>query len=202
MQYLYREENYKEVRNMSKKESKKERAIKKARELGKKYEGLYIGCSESSFAAICDALREETGIELFTPEEQDKIFTAMVGLQGGVGGSARGSCGAVTGSSFCVSLASGIGRKEQLGDKFTLTIPCENVRNSVADKFQGEYGSICCHDICFKKFGKSFDFTRPEIIKEFLSNSRGNPMCTSETCTISKGAAWAVEKICDMKGIK
>jgi hypothetical protein len=174
---------------MSNKESKKERAIQKARELAKKYEGLYIGCSESSFAAICDALREEAGIELFTPEEQDKIFTAMVGLQGGVGGSARGSCGAVTGSSFCVSLASGIGRKEQLEDKFTLVVPCENVRNGVTEKF------------CFKKFGKSFDFTRPEIIKEFLSNSRGNPMCTSETCTIAKGAAWAVEKICEMKGI-
>jgi C_GCAxxG_C_C family probable redox protein len=187
---------------MAKNQSRKERAINKARELGKKYEDLYIGCAQSSFAAICDALREEAGIELFKPEEQDRIFTAMVGLAGGVGGSARGSCGTVTGSSFCVSFVSGIGRKEQLEDKFTLGVPCENVINGVTERFQEEYGSICCHDICFKKFGKSFDFTRPEVIKEFLSNSRGNPMCTSETCTIANGAAWAVEKICDLKGIK
>jgi C_GCAxxG_C_C family probable redox protein len=187
---------------MSNQMSKKEKAINKARKLGTKYEDLYLGCSESSFAAICDALREEADIELVTPEEQDKIFTAMVGLQGGIGGSGKGSCGAVTGSCFCVSLASGIGRKEQLKDKFTLTVPCENVRNGVTDKFQQEYGSICCCDICFKKFGKSFDFTRSEVIREFLTNSQGNPLCTPETCTISNGAAWAVEKICDMKGIR
>lgn len=182
--------------------SKKERAIKKARELGKEYEQLFVGCSESSFAAVVDALRSEAGIELFTPEEEDKIFTALVGLQGGVGGSARGSCGAVCGASFTVSLVSGIGRKEQLESKFSLTIPCQNVRDSVTSKFLEEFGSIVCRDVCFAKFGKSYDFTKPEVIREFLSQARTHPKCTVEECTISKAAAWAVEKICDMKGIE
>ena len=187
---------------MNEKKSKKERAIKKAQELGKEYEDLLVGCAESSFAAICDALREEAGIKLFTSEEQDKIFTAMVGLQGGVGGSARGSCGAVTGASFLVSFVSGIGRKEQLENKFTLTIPCQNVRDGITNNFLKEYGSIVCRDICFSKFGKSYDFTKPEVISEFLSQSRAHPKCQLAECTIAKATAWAVEKICDMKGIE
>jgi hypothetical protein len=187
---------------MSKKESNRDKAMQKARELGKEYENLYVGCAQSSFAAIVDALRSEAGIELFTPEEQDKIFTAFVGLSGGVGMSAKGTCGAVTGASFAVSFASGKGRKEQLADKWAPVSSSKNVRDSVVSKMSNEFGSIICREICFCRFGKSYDFTKSEVAIEFLSQSRKHPQCTVEGCTISKAAAWAVEKICDMKGIE
>ena len=186
---------------MTKKESKKENAIQKARELGKEYENLYVGCAQSSFAAIVDSLRSEAGIELFTLEDEDKIFTALVGLSGGVGVSAKGSCGAVTGASFAVSFASGKGRKEQLADKWASVTTCKNVRDGVVDNFLEEYGSVVCRDICFCRFGKSYDFTKQEVALEFLMQSRKHPQCTVEGCTIAKAAAWAVEKICNMKGV-
>ena len=186
---------------MTGKESKRKKAIQRARELGKEYENLYVGCAQSSFAAIVDSLRSEAGIELFTPEEEDKIFTALVGLSGGVGVSAKGSCGAVTGSSFAVSFDSGKGRKEQLADKWASVTTCKNIRDSVVDRFLEEYGSVVCRDICFCRFGKAYDFTKQDVAIEFLSQSRKHPQCTVEGCTISKAAAWAVEKICDMKGV-
>jgi len=121
---------------MSKNESIKKRAIQKARELGKQYESLYLGYSDSSFAVICDALRGKAGIELVTPEEQDKIFAARMGFQGGIGDLARGSFGAFTSSCFCLSLVPCIGRKEWLANKFTLIIPCANVSDGIVDSFQ------------------------------------------------------------------
>jgi hypothetical protein len=108
----------------------------------------------------------------------------------------------VTGSSFVVSFVTGKGRKEQLADKWASVKTCNNVRDGVVDKFLEEYGSVVCRDICFCRFGKSYDFTNPTIAIEFLSQSRKHPQCTVEGCTISKAAAWAVEKICDMRGIE
>ncbi len=187
---------------MSGKNGKKEKAIQKARELGKEYENLYVGCAQSSFAAIIDALRSEADIELLTPEEEDRFFTALVGLSGGVGMSAKGTCGAVTGSSLAVSFATGKGRKEQLADKWAPVPSSKNVRDGVVNKMANEFGSIICREICFCRFGKSYDFTKPDVAVEFLSQSRKHPQCTVEGCTISKAAVWAVEKICDMKGIE
>lgn len=96
---------------------------------------------------------------------------------------------AATGASFLVSFVSGIGLREQHENKFTLTIPCQNVRDGITNKFLKEYGSVVCGDICFVEFGKSYDFTKPEVISEFLSQSRTHPKCQLEECTIAKATA-------------
>jgi len=52
--------------------TKKERIVKKAKELKVQYR-KYVGCSVMTFAAVVDAFRSE-GIELFTPEVEEQIF--------------------------------------------------------------------------------------------------------------------------------
>lgn len=183
----------------------REKAIQRATELGKEYEEHFVGCAQSTFAAVVDALREVAGIELVSPEVEDIIFKGMVGLMGGVGGSARGSCGALTGAAFCISLAMGIGREEQLKDWRAMGPTEEAVIDGIVKKYLEEYGSLVCREVCFARFGMSWDFTIPEVARDFLKGSRHDPrrapICEKE-CTIAKAAAWAVEKILDIKGIK
>jgi len=181
--------------------TKKEKIVAKAKELGKENETRYDGCSQSSFAAVVDAFRSE-GIELVTPEEQETIFKAMVGLAGGTGTTGLGTCGAVLGPSFLVSLVSGIGTKEQLEDKYKCLASCTNVNNGVTSKFIKEFGSIVCRDICFRRWGRVLDFCRPDTMQEFLARTKEYPECQDTRCTISMGAGWGVEKICAMMKIE
>jgi hypothetical protein len=181
--------------------NKKERTIKKASELGKQNQRLYFGCAQSSFAAIVDALRAEANIELVTPEEEEKIFKGLVGLEAGVGATARGGCGAVCGASFTVSLAAGVGREEQLADIWTLLSPCEKVRDGVVNRFREEFGSIDCREIQFAKFGRVYDFWNEEALREYLKMIKTHPGCQNGACTIAKAAGWAVEEILEIKGV-
>lgn len=180
----------------------REATIKKASELGKEYERKYCACVPGTFRAIVDALRSEAGIELVTPEEEDRIHTAVLGLVGGTGGSALGNCGAVTGAGMAISLATGLGREAQEKDMLgAMSISAGNVKKFVVDKFKENFGSIICREICFARFGKAWDLSLEEPCREFLSMSRKHPNCQDGECTLAKGAAWAVEKILDMKGI-
>lgn len=181
--------------------TKKERIVAKAKELGKENERKYIGCSQSTFAAIVDAFRSE-GIELFTPEEQEKVFKGMVGLQGGTGGTSYGTCGAVIGPSFCVSMVSGIGPKEQLENKYAGSVSCANVINGVTSKFVKDFGSINCRDICFRRWGRVLDFCRPDTMREFLEKAKDRPECQDTRCTIAFGAGCGAEQICDIMKIE
>jgi len=181
--------------------TKKERIVAKAKELGKENERKYIGCSQSSFAAIVDAFRSE-GIELFTPQEQEKVFKGMVGLQGGTGGTGSGTCGAVTGPSFCVSMVANIGPKEQLENRYAGSASCANVINGVTSKFVKEFGSINCRDICFRRWGRVLDFCRPDTMREFLEKAKDRPECQDTRCTIAFGAGCGAEQICDIMKIE
>jgi len=181
--------------------TKKETIVARAKELGKENERKYVGCSQSTFAAIVDAFRSE-GIELFTPEEQERVFKGMVGLQGGTGGTSYGTCGAVIGPGFLISMVSGIGTKELLEDKYKGANSCTNVIKGVTSKFVKEFGSINCRDICFRRWGRVLDFCRPDTMREFVEKAKERPECQDTRCTIAIGAGWGAEQICDMIGIK
>lgn len=181
--------------------TKKETIVTKAKELGKEYERKYLGCSQSTFAAIVDAFRSED-IELFTPEEQERMFKGMVGLQGGTGGTSYGTCGAVIGPSFVISMVSGVGTKELLEDKYKGAYSCTNVIKGVISKFVKEFGSITCLDICFRRWGIVFDFCRPDTMRESEERAKDRPECQDTRCTIAIGAGWGAEQLCDMMGIK
>ena len=176
----------------------KSRCIQRARELAVEYQCTIVGCAHSSFSAVLDALREE-GIELVSPQVQNEIFKGLIGLTGGFGNTHMGTCGAVLGSSFAISLAAGVGREEQeeQGKKMRW-ISYYNVKKGVGDKFMDQFGSIKCRDILLNRFGIAYDSQYPGRNKEFFAMAKKVGCCTPQACIIAQGAAYAVETIWDL----
>jgi len=181
-------------------EEKKRRCIEKALELGAKYVLKYWGCSQSTFAAIIDALRSE-GIEIIPKEIEDKIFTGLIGLSGGVGNMGIGNCGALTGASFAISLVVGITRKDQERDIDHRWIAYDAVAETIGKRFLEEYGGLRCRDVTWARFGKQYDSWNPEAKEEFGLDERARGCILNPKeypCTIPRTAAWAVEAILEI----
>ncbi len=164
----------------------KEEIIKKAEELGIEYEAKYKGCGQCTFLAIVDALRWG-GLEIIPEDMEDRLFSGICVMTGGVSMTGDGTCGAVTSSVLVMGIALGISREAQ--DVNTLRMGCATIRNTILDKYYKEYGSILCKDVQRKFFGKAWDLTRDDMSHEFLEITRG--------CTIMQTAMWATEFILD-----
>lgn len=163
-----------------------EEIIAKAESLGIEYEAKYKGCGQCTFLAIIDALRWGS-LELISEDVEDRLFSGICVLTGGVSMTGDGTCGAVTSSALVLGLALGVSREGQ--DVKLLRAACATVRNTVLARYYKEYGSILCKDVQRKFFGKAWDLTRDDMSHEFLGITRG--------CTIMQTAKWAVEIILD-----
>lgn len=169
---------------MTKLKRKREEIIRKAEQMAEEYEAKYKGCGQCTFLAIIDALRWG-GLELISEEVEDRFFSGVCVLTGGVGMTGDGTCGAVASSVLVIGIALGIPRESQ--DDSILRAGCVTVRNSIIKKYYREYGSILCKDVQRKYFGKAWDLTSDKMSEEFLSITHG--------CTIMQTAAWATEII-------
>jgi hypothetical protein len=176
----------------------KKRCVQKAKELAVEYQQTLVGCGHSSFAAAIDALRSE-GIELVTPEVEDEMFKGLIGLTGGVGNMGVGTCGAVIGAGFVISLASGIGRKELEPDKGNRWVSYYNVAEFLARKWITKNGGLSCRETQMTSFGKALNSRLPERSKELFETAKDKGCLTCEQCTIAEAAGLAVEAIWDMK---
>jgi hypothetical protein len=175
----------------------KERCLQRARELGAEYQLKLVGCAHSSFSAALDALREE-GIELVSPEIQNEVFKSLIGLTGGCGNMHEGTCGAVVGAGFAISLAMGIGREAQENDGGKQTwLTSYQVKQGVAEKYFEKYGSIICREIMLQRWGRGFCSQYPGRSKEFFTMALKCKCRNPQVCVISDGAAFAVETIWD-----
>jgi len=192
--------------------TKKERIVKKAKELKVQYR-KYVGCSVMTFAAVVDAFRSE-GIELFTPEVEEQIFKGMLALTGGTAGQSIGTCGAVVAGTFLVSYVSDLGSKDLTKeiqdltkeDRDKLLVPFMNAMLGITDKFKEQYGSIICSDIRFKRVGRVYSFAMPDTFDEMIQFMINHPKeCGSADVTSDHpaimGAGWTAEAICALKGI-
>ena len=72
----------------------REEILRKAYELGFKYEQKYGGCTQCAIAAVFEAL----GLEV-----DESVFKAGTGLSGGLGLCGEGTCGALLGASMVIS---------------------------------------------------------------------------------------------------
>lgn len=82
----------------------KKAIIKKAGELGTEYAEKYKGCGQCTYMAIIDSLRWG-GYEILPREIEDRVFSGICVLTGGVGMTGEGSCGAVASSAICIGMA-------------------------------------------------------------------------------------------------
>ncbi len=193
--------------------TKKERIVKKAKELKVQYK-TYIGCSARTFASVVDAFRSE-GVELFTPDVQEQIFKGLYALTGGTAAQSIGTCGAVVAGTFLVSYVSDLGTKDLTKsipeltkeDRDKILVPITNAMQGITDKFMKQYGSILCNDIRFKRTGRVYSFIRQDTFDE-MSQYMQNHLdeCGTDDVTSdhpsTMGSGWAVEAICALKGIE
>ena len=164
----------------------KEEIIKKTEELAREYVAKYQGCAQCTFLAIIDALRWG-GLEIIPEDMEERLFSGLTVLSGGVGMTGDGTCGAVTSSVLAISLALGIPRESQ--DASARRTGYATVRKAILDKYYQKYNSLLCKDVQRKYFGMAWDLTLPEMSEEFLAQSQG--------CTIAETAKLAVECILD-----
>jgi len=88
----------------------KEEIIQKSNQLAVEYEAKYKGCGQCTFLAIVDALRWG-GLEIIPKDIEDRLFSGLCLLTGGVGLSGEGTCGAVASGTLAIGLALGIQRE-------------------------------------------------------------------------------------------
>ena len=175
-----------------------EKAVQKARELATEYQGTLVGCGHCSFAATIDALRS-VGIELVDERLENEMFKGLMGLTGGIGNMGYGTCGALIGAGFAVSLAVGIGRKELDEDKRNRWISYYHVREGLGKKWIEEYHGLTCRETQIVNFGRAWNSRMPEMSKQLFDAAQKRGCRTPDACTIADAAAMAVETIIDMR---
>lgn len=165
----------------------KDSLIKKAFELGFKYEQKFHGCAQCTIAAIQDTL----GIK------NDFVYRAGSGLAAGGGECTDGSCGGYSGAIMMMSLLFGRERKDE-GTEFGRREKSESSRMaaSLHDMFIEKYKSICCKEIQKKLFGRSFNLRDEKEKEEF---QRAGAHDDSDKCCMVVGdaASWGTGLILD-----
>jgi C_GCAxxG_C_C family probable redox protein len=142
--------------------SKNEEILKKAFELGKKYEQECTGCAQTVVAAIFDAL----GIW------NDDVFRAASGLADGLGLTGDGSCGALVGGSMVIGYLFGR-KKEDFKDMYKPMKSYALVKK-LHDKYINEYGTCRCHDVQESGMGRTFNLWDSEEMKEAFKSGMLN----------------------------
>jgi len=158
--------------------------IQKSNELAIEYEAKYKGCGQCTFLAIIDALRWG-GLEIIPKDMEDKLFSGICVLTGGVGLSGDGTCAAVASGALAIGLA--LGLQQETFDEACFRENCATVRNALLTKYYHKYNSLLCKDVQRKFFGKAWDLARDDMGQEFLGITKG--------CVIMEGAMWATEII-------
>lgn len=167
------------------------RLKQKAYDLGYKYEGQYGACSQATMRALQEAYQE------VNPE----VFQAMAGFAAGGGIEGDGMCGAYVASIYFLS--SKYGRRLEDLDKDPDDPKAEKILfetfslvKKVHEKFMEKYGSVICHQINRKLYGRPYYLADPDELEKFDANGAHDWGCTS---VCGEGARWTVEVLEEYK---
>ena len=154
--------------------------IKKAYELGVKYESEYRGCCQCTLGALQDAFGKK----------DDTVFKASTGLATGTGLIGSAGCGGYSGGAIFVGQF--IGRKRENFKESSSSTGIFQIIKEFHDRFIKEYGSVICSDIQKKLFGRSFNLLSKN--DKILFEKMGGHV---DKCPIvvGKAAAWMAEII-------
>jgi C_GCAxxG_C_C family probable redox protein len=166
-------------------EKKVKEVKKKAYDLGYKYEAQYGGCPQATMRALQEVYQE------VNPD----IYQGMTGFTAGCGIEGDGICGAYAASIYFIGQKYGrrledIGKnpddpnaEEKLFENFALV-------KKIHDKFIEKYGSIICHQIHRKLYGRPYYLADPEELEKFYKAGAHDWGCTS---VCGDAAEWTVE---------
>jgi hypothetical protein len=166
----------------------RESPLAEAARRGEEYTASCGACAPAVFTAIMETLGY--GGDPMMRE----VCKASIGLTGGLGCMSVGTCGAVAAASLAMSLSFGFSREDIEGDMAKMFA----VNTAVAElgkRVQERFGHIQCQEIQFSQWGKSFRFTNPDALAEFVAFSqdeRSGFKCNRLAGTVS---AWTVESI-------
>jgi C_GCAxxG_C_C family probable redox protein len=149
--------------------------MKRAYELGSKFEREYGSCPQCTFAAVGEVLQNGS----------KEIFRAIDAFAGGLGRSGNGTCGALSGGVAAISCKYGRGDFNDPGERER----CMILAKKLHDRFVKEYGSILCKDIQRKVMGRSYDLWDPKDFEEFEASGGHTDKCPY---VVGKAAEWTV----------
>ena len=157
---------------------------------GESYTAVCRACAPAVFTAIMETLGH--GDDPVTRE----VCKASIGLTGGTGLMATGTCGAVAGAAMAISYSFGLTFADIEKDMMKML----SVNLAVAElcrRVEESYGHIQCQEIQFSHWGKSFRFSNPDTLAEFvafLEDEKSGSKCNKLSGVVS---GWGVE--CIMK---
>ena len=153
--------------------------IKRAYELGFRFERDYHGCAQSTIAAVQDSL----GIR------NDTVFQTASGIAGGGGGIGDGVCGGYSGGCIVMGMFFGRRRKKFDNDNENKATAYRLAR-SLHDRFKEKYGSVICREVQTKIFGRCYNLLDSEDKKLFEEAGAHDDKCT---CVVGDASAWVTE---------
>ena len=144
-----------------------------------------IACAPGVFAAIMETLGYEDD-----PKVND-VWKATLGLIGGTGNMAIGTCGAMAGAAMAISYSFGFTRKNLQEDPGKM-LKVVGAVAEVGKKMQEKYDHIQCQEVQFHNWGKSYRFTNPEAMQEVVGSRELWTDCQKVTGDLAR---WAVKSI-------
>lgn len=169
-------------------EQEKRDILRKAYELGFKFEQQYGGCTQCALAAVFEAL----GIKV-----NNDVFKAGTGFAGGGGLIGYGTCGALIGGAMVISYLYPR-TYDNFNDPERVRWKTYRLVKELIDRFISEYRSCICVDIQKKVFGRSFNLWDPKEFQEFEKLGGHVDKCPD---VVGKAAMWTVDIILRAKEI-
>lgn len=142
---------------LSKKE--KEALVQKARNVGIHTETYYGNCIQSMLNGIYEAF-PDLGLT-------KEMLQACFGIAGGCGCCLEGTCGALNGAAWVISMFYGRPIDDLEGDYE----PCHEMIRDVCDQFRKEYNGILCKDVMIDRMGAVYDWHTPEGDQAYMDHN-------------------------------
>jgi C_GCAxxG_C_C family probable redox protein len=130
--------------------------VKKIGDLAYYYELTYHGCSQCVLKAIQDSLNVGDSL----------TFKAATAFAGGISRAGE-VCGALIGGIMAISLVYGRDRLEE-STVSSGYLKAMELSIRLYEEFKKEFGSVKCHDIQKKLFGRSFNLRVEEDRRKFV----------------------------------
>ena len=144
-----------------------------------------IACAPGVFAAVMETLGYEDDLAV------NDVWKATIGLAGGTGNLAIGTCGAMAGAAMAISYSFGFTKKDVLESPEKM-LKVNGAVAEVGKKMQEKYGHIQCEQVQFHNWGKSFRFTNPKVQQEFMNAPELWTACKEVTGDLAR---WTVKAI-------
>ena len=144
----------------------KEALVVKAKNCGYSTETLYGNCIQSTLNGIYCAF-PDFGIT-------EDMLKGCYGLAGGTGCCLEGTCGALNGAAWVISMSKGRPITDLAGDYEN----CHEMIREVTDRFRAEYGGILCSDVLRHNMGDVYDWKTEEGDRLYMEHF-GTHHCAS-----------------------